>query len=92
MALAAHKPSVQMRHQPIMRHAPPLEVAAMPTSNIKPRSLWQDIAREVTQEKDPVKLLELTKELNDAMVAEEREKVLIRLGRKLRPKPPTTLK
>jgi hypothetical protein len=90
MAFAAHK-TVRV-NATSMRHARPFGDDATATSNIKSRRLWQDIARDVTREQDPVKLLELSKELNDSMVAEEREKVLIRLGHKLKPKPTTTPK
>ena len=44
-----------------------------------PRS-WQAIAREVTQEQDPVKVRKLSAELNQAMLDEERLKVRLRLG------------
>jgi hypothetical protein len=41
---------------------------------------WQEIAREVTQEQDPVKVRKLSAELNQAMLDEERRKVRVRLG------------
>lgn len=49
---------------------------------------WKEIAEQVMVEKDPVKLTELCKKLNDAMLAEEREKAAQRLqnSRGLRPK------
>ena len=36
---------------------------------------WMDIAKQVTVEKDPVKMAELCKQLNEAMLAEERRKI-----------------
>jgi hypothetical protein len=40
---------------------------------------WRDIARELAQEENPNRLLQLTKELDEAMLAEERQKVMRRL-------------
>jgi len=41
---------------------------------------WQDIAAAMTNEQDADKLLQLAKELSQAMEEEEREKVRKRLG------------
>ena len=41
---------------------------------------WQAIVEKIEQETDPAKIAELAKELNDAMITEEREKVKHRLG------------
>jgi hypothetical protein len=46
---------------------------------------WKDLADEVAHENDPDKLSALLSELNRLLVAQERRKVLQRLGRK----PPT---
>jgi hypothetical protein len=43
------------------------------------RRSWQEIAQEVTQEQDPTKVRELSVELNQAMLDEERRKVRLRL-------------
>jgi len=39
------------------------------------REPWQEIARQITVEKDPVRLLELCKKLDEVMLLEERERV-----------------
>lgn len=41
---------------------------------------WQEIIKQIETESDPVKIAELTKELNDAMIMEEKEKVKSRFG------------
>lgn len=41
---------------------------------------WEHIIREIEQESDPAKIAQLAKELNDAMIAEQKEKVKRRLG------------
>ncbi|HEY3131020.1 MAG TPA: hypothetical protein VGL91_16315 [Acidobacteriota bacterium] len=41
---------------------------------------WQEIADEITNEQDTEKLLQLAKELDQAMQNEERDKVRQRLG------------
>jgi hypothetical protein len=51
------------------------------TQGEKPPRRWQAIAREVDQEQDVKKMLELTAELNQALLEEERRKVQRRLGR-----------
>jgi hypothetical protein len=48
------------------------------TANSKTPRSWQEIAREVTQEQDPVKVRKLSAELNQAMLDEERLKVRLR--------------
>jgi hypothetical protein len=50
------------------------------TSNSRPLRSWQEIAREVTQEQDPIKVRKLSAELNQAMLDEERRKVRLRFG------------
>ena len=41
---------------------------------------WEEIVKQIDQEPDSGKIAELLKKLNDAMVAEEKEKVRLRLG------------
>jgi len=41
---------------------------------------WEHIVREIEHESDPAKIAELAKELNDAMLAERKEKVNRGLG------------
>ena len=41
---------------------------------------WEDIVKQLTQEQDRFRVVELARKLNEAMVAEEREKVRQRLG------------
>ena len=41
---------------------------------------WEKIVKQIEQESDSAKIGELAKKLNDAMVAEEKEKVKNRLG------------
>jgi len=49
-------------------------------SDQRPKCRWEEIAQQVTQEHNPAKLIKLIKELNEAMLAEEKEKVQRRLG------------
>ncbi|PYX28105.1 MAG: hypothetical protein DMG80_17255 [Acidobacteria bacterium] len=49
--------------------------------DVKPQRTWQDIEHEIEQEPDVKKMLKLTAELNNALLEEERRKVLQRLGR-----------
>ena len=49
-------------------------------SDQRPKCRWVEIAQQVTQEHNPAKMIKLIKELNEAMLAEEREKVKRRLG------------
>jgi len=41
---------------------------------------WEHIVREIEQESDPTRIAELAKKLNDAMLAEQKERVKRRLG------------
>ena len=41
---------------------------------------WEKIVKQIEQETDPVKIAELAKKLNDAMITEARENVTYRLG------------
>ena len=41
---------------------------------------WEEIVKQLTQEQDRFRVAELAHKLNDAMIAEEREKVRRRLG------------
>lgn len=41
---------------------------------------WQEIVKQIELESDPAKIGELAKELNDAMISEEKEKLRCRLG------------
>jgi len=41
---------------------------------------WEHIVREIEHESDSAKIAELAKELNDALLAEQPEKVKCRLG------------
>lgn len=41
---------------------------------------WEDIVKQLTQEQDRYRVVELASKLNEAMLAEEREKVRQRLG------------
>jgi len=51
------------------------------TQGEKPPRTWQAIARQVEQEQDVNKMLELSAELDQALLEEERRKVRRRLGR-----------
>jgi len=57
-------------------------------SDQQPKRRWQEIAQQVTQENNPTKMIKLIKELNEAMLAEEREKVQPRLGIRIAAEPP----
>jgi hypothetical protein len=46
----------------------------------RPTKHWQDIVREVEQEANPTRIRALTRELNEAMLREERRKVAQKLG------------
>jgi hypothetical protein len=48
---------------------------------------WQEIAEQVTHEQDPAKIIELTTKLNEALLAEEREKAKRRVSITPDPKP-----
>ena len=48
-------------------------------SNENPRRSWQEIAVDLSQENDPQKIAELSDELNDAMLEDERLKAKHRL-------------
>ena len=43
------------------------------------RKKWQEIARDIEQEKSPLKIRALAHELNEAMLSEERQKVAQRI-------------
>ena len=47
----------------------------------KSRRTSEDIAQEIESSVDAIKIIELSKELHEAMLAEERQKVKNRLGR-----------
>ena len=49
------------------------------TADTRTLRSWQEIPREVTQEQDPVKVRNLSAELNQAMLDEERREVRLRL-------------
>jgi len=57
-------------------------------SDQRPKCRWEEIAQQVTQEHNPAKLIKLITELNEAMLAEEKEKVKRRLGIPIAAKPP----
>ena len=44
-----------------------------------PKRSWQEIAAEISLERDPHKVTQLSRELNDAMLEEERRKAKDRL-------------
>jgi hypothetical protein len=48
-------------------------------SNEKPRRSWQEIAIDLSRESDPQKIAELSHEMNDAMLEDERLKARARL-------------
>lgn len=50
---------------------------SMPEKNAH---VWEDIVKQLTQEQDRFRVVELARKLNEAMLAEEREKVRQRLG------------
>jgi hypothetical protein len=41
----------------------------------RPAKSWHDIVRDVEQEKDPLRIRDLARQLNEAMLSEERSKV-----------------
>lgn len=49
-------------------------------SNCKPAKRWQEIAREAKQESNPGRLRALARELNEAVLNEERKRVPQKLG------------
>jgi hypothetical protein len=46
--------------------------------NENPKRSWQQIAIELAQEDDPQKIVQLSHEMNDLMLEEERQKVQVR--------------
>ena len=46
----------------------------------KPAHAWEHIAQQITQEQDPARVTEFLEKLNEAMLAEEGERVQRRLG------------
>lgn len=46
----------------------------------RPEEHWQDIVREVEQEANPTRIRTLARELNEAMLREQRSKVAQKLG------------
>lgn len=44
-----------------------------------PERRWEHFARQIEEERSPLRIAELAKELNEAMLAEERERVRNRL-------------
>ena len=42
---------------------------------------WQDIARDIEQERDPIRIRTLARELNETMLGEERMRVVQKLRR-----------
>lgn len=55
-------------------------MAIQGTADKERRRSWQEIAQEVTNEHDPVKVRKLSVELNQAMLDAERRKVRLRFG------------
>ena len=52
----------------------------MPGESGKTAHAWEDIVKQLTREQDRFRVVDLAHKLNDAMLAEEREKVRQRLG------------
>src|SRR6266568_8501495 len=52
---------------------------SMPIEPEKPTHAWEEIAKQLNQEQDRSRVAELAQKLNQAMLAEEREKVRQRL-------------
>jgi len=52
----------------------------MPGESEKTAHAWEEIVKQLTREQDRFRVLELAHKLNEAMLAEEREKVRQRLG------------
>jgi hypothetical protein len=46
------------------------------------REPWSDLARRVKEEEDPEKLLQLCRQLDEAMLQEERRKIKLKLEKK----------
>lgn len=53
---------------------------SMPGEAEKTAHAWEEIVQQLTQEQDRFRVAELAHKLNEAMLAEEREKVRRRLG------------
>ena len=52
----------------------------MPGESEKTAHAWEEIVKQLAQEEDRFRVAELAHKLNEAMIAEEREKVRRRLG------------
>lgn len=52
----------------------------MPGESEQTAHAWEDIANQLAHEQDRFRVAELAHKLNEAMLAEEREKVRLRLG------------
>jgi hypothetical protein len=52
----------------------------MPGESENNAHAWEEIVKQLTQEQDRFRVVELAHKLNEAMLAEEREKVRKRLG------------
>jgi hypothetical protein len=52
-----------------------------PTGGSRSPRSSREVALEIAKESDPNRLLDLAKELNEALLAEERHKVAMRMGR-----------
>lgn len=52
----------------------------MPGESERTAHAWEEIADQLTHEQDRFRVAELAHKLNEAMLAEEREKVRVRLG------------
>ncbi len=52
----------------------------MPGESERTAHAWEEIVKQLTQEQDHFRVAELAHKLNEAMLAEEREKVRRRLG------------
>jgi 23S rRNA A2030 N6-methylase RlmJ len=53
---------------------------SMPGESEKNAHAWEEIVKQLTREQDRFRVVELAHKLNEAMLAEEREKVRQRLG------------
>jgi membrane-bound lytic murein transglycosylase MltF len=53
---------------------------SMPGESERNPHAWEEIVKQLTQEQDRSRVAELAHKLNEAMLAEEREKVRRRLG------------
>jgi len=56
----------------------PMKAADLGTD---PGRSWQDIARDIEQERNPIRIRTLARELNETMLSEERMRVVQKLGR-----------